>query len=63
MTGFTLMGIMLILMGIILVLLGIIMMVGTNIPWIGRLPGDIIIKRNILAFTFPSPPVSSSVLS
>jgi len=38
MTGFTLIGIMLILMGIILFLLGIIMTVETNIPWIGRLP-------------------------
>jgi hypothetical protein len=53
MTGFTLTRTMLILMGIILVLLGIIMMVGTNIPWIGRLPGDIIIKKEHFSFYFP----------
>ena len=53
MPGFTLMGKMLILMGIILVLVGIIMTVGNKIPWIGRLPGDIIIKRENYSLYFP----------
>jgi len=53
MTGFTLTGKMLVLMGIFLILLGIIMTVGINIPWIGRLPGDIVIKKEHFSFYFP----------
>lgn len=52
MPGFTLMGKMLIMIGAILLLLGLIMTFGSKIPWIGRLPGDIIIKKGISAFTF-----------
>ncbi len=43
MSGFTLMGKMLIMMGAVLMLLGLMMTLGNKIPWIGRLPGDIII--------------------
>ena len=53
MAGFTLMGKMLIVMGIILILIGIIMTAGPKIPWIGRLPGDIIIKKEHFSFYFP----------
>ena len=53
MAGFTLMGKMLIVMGIILILLGIIMTVGPKIPWMGKLPGDIIIKKEHFSFYFP----------
>jgi len=53
MSGFTLMGKMLIIMGIILILIGIIMTAGPKIPWVGKLPGDIIIKREHLSFYFP----------
>lgn len=53
MTGFTLMGKMLIVMGIVLIILGIIITVGPKIPWIGRLPGDIIIKKEHFSFYFP----------
>ena len=53
MPGFTLMGTMLILMGIVLIILGIIITVGPKIPWIGRLPGDIIIKKEHFSFYFP----------
>jgi len=53
MSGFTLMGKMLIIMGIILILLGIVMTFGNNIPWIGRLPGDIIIKKDKFSLYFP----------
>ena len=47
------MGKMLIGMGIILILLGIVMTVGPKIPWIGRLPGDILIKKEHFSFYFP----------
>ena len=53
MTGFTLMGKMLILMGIFLILLGILVTLGLKIPWIGKLPGDIIIKKEQFSFYFP----------
>ena len=53
MTGFTLMGKMLIVIGIFLILIGIIMTLGPKIPWVGRLPGDIIIKKEQFSFYFP----------
>jgi len=53
MSGFTLMGKMLIMMGAVLMLLGLMMTLGNKIPWIGRLPGDIIIKRDHFSFYFP----------
>jgi hypothetical protein len=53
MTEFPLIGKMLIVMGIILMLIGIIMTLGPKIPWIGRLPGDIIIKKEQFSFYFP----------
>jgi len=53
MSGFTLMGKMLIMMGAVLMLLGLMMTLGNKIPWIGRLPGDIIIKKDHFSFYFP----------
>ena len=53
MSGFRLMGKMLIMMGAVLMLLGLMMTLGKKIPWIGRLPGDIIIKRDHFSFYFP----------
>ena len=53
MNGFTLMGKMLIVTGILLITIGIIVMVGTKIPFLGRLPGDIIIKKQHFSFYFP----------
>ena len=53
MPAFTLLGKMLLLVGIILFLLGIIMMVGHKIPWIGKLPGDIVIRRDNFSLYFP----------
>jgi membrane protein implicated in regulation of membrane protease activity len=53
MTGFSLMGKMLIVMGIFLVIIGILMSTGVKIPWIGRLPGDISVQRENFSFYFP----------
>jgi len=47
------MGKFLILFGVILVVAGFLISVMPNIPWIGRLPGDIIIKRENFQFHFP----------
>ncbi|MBW1853340.1 MAG: DUF2905 domain-containing protein [Deltaproteobacteria bacterium] len=37
-------------MGAVLMLLGLMMTLGNKIPWIGRLPGDIIIKKDHFSF-------------
>jgi hypothetical protein len=46
-------GKILIICGICLVVIGLILVLGNKIPWIGRLPGDIIIKRDKFTFYFP----------
>jgi len=46
-------GKMLIIFGIVLVGIGLLLMLGEKIPWIGRLPGDIYIKREKFSFYFP----------
>jgi len=46
-------GKILIICGICLVVLGVILIFGDKIPWIGRLPGDIYIKRDKFTFYFP----------
>ena len=43
----------LIIFGIVLVVIGLILILGDKIPWIGRLPGDIYIKREKFTFYFP----------
>nr|MBS0038097.1 DUF2905 domain-containing protein [Saprospiraceae bacterium] len=44
---------LLIVLGIIFVGLGLILHFGIKIPWIGRLPGDILIQRENFTFYFP----------
>jgi hypothetical protein len=46
-------GKVIILFGIILVLIGGLLLVAGKIPFIGRLPGDIIIERKNFTFYFP----------
>ena len=46
-------GKILIIFGICLVVVGFILILGDKIPWIGRLPGDIYIKRDRFTFYFP----------
>ena len=49
----TSMGKMLIVVGIILIVLGLAYTYGPKIPWLGKLPGDISIKKDKFAFYFP----------
>jgi hypothetical protein len=49
----TLTGKILIIFGILLIFLGIIVTLGPKIPWMGKLPGDIIIKKEHFSFYFP----------
>ena len=43
----------LIILGIIIIAFGIIITFAGKIPWLGRLPGDIHIKRDNFTFYFP----------
>jgi hypothetical protein len=43
----------LIIFGVILVGIGLLLTLGDKIPWIGKLPGDIYIKREKCTFYFP----------
>lgn len=46
-------GKMLIVMGIILVVLGALFIFADKIPYLGRLPGDVHIKRDKFSLYFP----------
>jgi len=52
-------GKILIFIGIIIVLAGILFIFAGKIPWFGRLPGDIYIKKDNFTFYFP---LATSVL-
>ena len=43
----------LIFLGVILTGVGLVILVAPRIPWLGRLPGDIIIQRPRFSFYFP----------
>ncbi len=43
----------LIVLGVFLILIGIILPLASKIPFIGRLPGDIYIKKDNFVFYFP----------
>jgi hypothetical protein len=53
MVGLGPLGKMLILLGVFIVLIGFLLVIGEKIPWIGRLPGDIIIRKKNFTFYFP----------
>jgi len=53
MTGLGPLGKMLILLGVFIILIGVLLVIGEKIPWIGRLPGDIIIRKKNFTFYFP----------
>jgi len=46
-------GKLLITFGVILIVAGSALMVFDKIPWLGRLPGDIYVKREHFSFYFP----------
>jgi len=53
MLGLGPLGKLLILLGVFIVLVGLLLVIGDKIPWIGKLPGDIIIKKEKFGFYFP----------
>ena len=46
-------GKLLIVFGLILAAAGILLLLSDKIPWLGRLPGDITVKRDNFTFYFP----------
>jgi len=46
-------GKFLVLLGLIVAALGGLLLVSGKIPWIGKLPGDILIQRKNFTFYFP----------
>ncbi len=46
-------GKLLILFGIFIILIGALLILSDKWPWIGRLPGDIVIKKDRFTFYFP----------
>lgn len=52
-------GKLLIAAGVALIVLGVLLQLGGRIPWIGRLPGDIFVRRDGFAFYFP---ITTSIL-
>lgn len=54
-------GKILIILGIFIIALGLLFLFAGKIPWIGRLPGDIVIERK--NFTLYIPIMTSIILS
>jgi len=38
---------------VLIIIIGVLLLVGEKIPWVGKLPGDIIIKKEKFTFYFP----------
>ncbi len=54
-------GKILIVVGIFIIIIGVILLFGDKIPFLGKLPGDIIVKKKNFTFYFPI--VTSILLS
>jgi len=46
-------------LGVFIILVGLLLMMGDKIPWIGKLPGDFVIKKEKFTFYFP---ITTSIL-
>ena len=53
MSGFGDLGKILVVFGLFIAGIGVLLMVGNKIPWLGRLPGDMLIKKGSVTFYFP----------
>ena len=54
-------GKLLIVLGGVTVVVGVLVLLAARIPWLGRLPGDIVVQRGPVTFYFPV--VTSIVVS
>ena len=43
----------LVVLGVILAIFGVLLLLAPKIPWLGRLPGDLLIQRERVTFYFP----------
>ena len=43
----------LVVLGIIVTVFGVLLLLAPKIPWLGRLPGDVLIQRERFTFYFP----------
>ena len=41
------------ILGAVFLAIGLLLLVSPNIPWLGRLPGDILIRKKNFTFYFP----------
>ncbi len=46
-------GKVLIIIGVVIAGIGIILVLTPKVPWLGKLPGDILIKKDNFRFCFP----------
>ncbi len=53
MLGLSYLAKMLILIGVILTAIGVLFLFMPKVPWLGRLPGDVIFRRGNFTFFFP----------
>ena len=53
MNPFSDLGKSLLLIGALFMAVGALFLLGTKLPWLGRLPGDILIERKNFQFWFP----------
>ena len=54
-------GRLLVVLGGLAVLVGLVLLAADRIPWLGRLPGDVVVRRGPVTFYFPI--VTSIVVS
>jgi len=52
---------MLILFGVVSIVVGLVLLIAPRIPWLGHLPGDVVVQRE--RFTLYVPIVTSLVVS
>ncbi len=51
--GIQYMGTFLVIFGVIIIAIGGLLLLSGKIPWLGRLPGDIIVQKKNFTFYFP----------
>jgi hypothetical protein len=53
-------GKLLIVFGVLIAVVGVVIVLAGRLPWIGRLPGDIYVRRGNFTFYFP---LATSILA
>ena len=58
-TGIEQLGKSLIIIGAVIIALGLILTISGKLPWLGRLPGDVVVQKKNFIFYFP---IATSVI-